>query len=135
MDSLRMPFAALSRACSAFAPAAKIGEGATGEVFRGTLQGADIAAKRLYLPETATPEARAALLRAFHAELATLSAYRHPRLVRLLGYALDEAPASQHPFVLAFELLEEGSLADHLRSATGGAPKAAGPPLTPLERH
>ena len=95
MDTLRMPFAALSRACSAFAPAAKIGEGATGEVFRGTLQGTDIAAKRLYLPETSAPQAKAALVRAFLAELALLSAYRQFRLVRLLGYA---APASQHPF-------------------------------------
>ena len=97
MDCPRVPFAALSLACSAFAPSAKIGEGATGEVFRGSWQGAGAAIKRLRLPEGATPEARAALVRAFHAELATLSAYRHPRLVRLLCHATDEDPASLHP--------------------------------------
>ena len=87
MDALpRVPFAALSRACAAFAPAQKIGEGATGEVFRGRLDGADVALKRLHLPEGATPEAKAALVRAFNAELATLSAYRHPRIVRLLTH-------------------------------------------------
>jgi serine/threonine protein kinase len=52
--------------------------------------------------------------------------------VRLLCYAIDEDPAARHPFVLAFELLEEGSLADHLRGPGGEAPRAA--PLTPLER-
>ena len=52
--------------------------------------------------------------------------------MRLLSYALDENPSSRHPFVLALELLEEGSLADHLRGPAGEAPKL--PPLTPLER-
>jgi serine/threonine protein kinase len=106
-DLPRVPFSALSRACAGFAPAAKIGEGATGEVFRGRLaSGEDVALKRLHLPEGATPAAKAALVRAFNAELATLSAYRHSRLVRLLSYAIDEDPGSRHPFVLAFELLE-----------------------------
>ena len=133
MDALRrVPFETLARSCAAFSAAHKIGEGATGEVFRGRLAGADVALKRLRLPESATPAARAALVRAFNAELATLSAYRHVRLVRLLAYARDEDAASRHPFVLVFELLEEGSLADHLRGPGGEPARLA--PLTPLER-
>ena len=86
-----------------------------------------------YTCAAGTPAAKAALVRAFDAELATLSAYRHVRIVRLLAYAKDEDPGSRHPFVLAFELLEEGSLADHLRGAAGQPPQRK-PALTPLER-
>ena len=134
MELPRVPFASLSRACDSFAAGHKIGEGATGEVFRGRLDGIEVALKRLHLPEGATPAAKAALVRAFRAELDTLSAYRHTRIVRLLSYAIDEDPASSHPFVLAFELLEEGSLADHLRGPNGEPAKSPQPPLTPLER-
>ena len=135
MDPLsRVPFSDLSRACSNFSPANKIGEGSTGAVFLGRLGDLDVALKRLCLPEGASPEARAALARAFNAELLTLSTYRHPRLVRLLCHAIDEEAGSRHPIVLAFELLQEGSLADHLRGPNGEARRAPGPPLTPLER-
>ena len=111
----------------------KLGEGATGEVFLGEIDCQPAAFKRLRLPEGATPAARATLLRAFRSELSVLSAYRHARLVRLLCFAEDDDPASLFPFVLVFELLEEGSLADWLRGPAGEPPKNAGP-LTALER-
>ena len=53
----QVPLSALSRACASFAAAGKIGEGATGEVFSGILDGVDVALKRLHLPDGATPEA------------------------------------------------------------------------------
>jgi hypothetical protein len=130
----RVPFTTLARACDSFSPASQIGSGATGAVFRGRLDGADVALKRLHVPEGASPAARGLIVRAFHAELWSLATYSSPRLVRLLCYAMDEDPASRHPFVLAFELLEGGSLADHLRGPGGEAQRAPGPPLTPLER-
>ena len=128
----RVAFSALANSCNNFDPSLKIGEGATGEVFRTTQR--DFAIKRLSLQEGATPEAKAALSRAFEAELATLSSYCHPRLVRLVSYAKEDNPSTRFPYVLCFEFLEEGSLADHLMGPNGEAPKLAGPPLTPLER-
>ena len=131
----RVPFSTLAAASNNFRD--QIGEGATGAVFSGALDGAPIALKRLNLAKDATPSIRAALTRAFHSEFAVLGAYRHARLVRLLCYAIDEAPDAPHPFALAFELLEEGSLADWLRGTAGEPPKRCGPggaPLTPVQR-
>ena len=109
-----------------------LGRGATGEVYLGALHGAPIAAKRLRAPAGASAEVLAALTRRFRAELATLSSFQHPRIVRLL-HTCEATGEPEHPFVLVFELLEGGSLADRLRGADGGAAKR-GPALTALQR-
>lgn len=96
----------------------KLGEGATGEVFRGVLDDAPVAVKRLRLSPHAPREAIEALQRRFRAELATLSSFQHPRLVKLLR-SCEDPGSGIHPFSLVFELLEEGSLADWLRSERG----------------
>ena len=111
--------------------ATKLGEGATGEVFAGVLDGAPVAVKRLRAPKGASADVLASLRRRFRAELTTLSAFRHPRIVRLL-HACEDTGDAAHPFALVFELLEEGSLADHLRSGQGAAARRA--PLTPHQR-
>ena len=90
-----VPFPALAAACDSFSAARKIGVGATGEVFSGVFQGEEVAIKRLHLPAGAPPAAAAAFVRAFAAELRTLSEYRHARLVRLIRYAADEAPGAR----------------------------------------
>ena len=132
MDQLpRWPITALAAAADGFAAARKIGEGASGEVYAGRLLGEDVALKRLRLPDGAAPAQRAALARVFEAELAALSALRNVRLVRVLGYARDDDPASLHPFVLVLELLQ-GSLADHLAGPKGEAPLRA--PLPSMDR-
>lgn len=113
------------------------GRGATGDVYSGQIEDQAIAVKLLNLPEAATPTAKAALQRTFHRELAVLSSYRNPRLVRLQHYAEDTTPESRHPFALVFELLEGGSLADWLRSPSGEPARrshAGGLPLTALQR-
>jgi hypothetical protein len=129
----RLQLAELAASAGGFSAAARIGEGATGEVFRGTFEGAPVAIKVLKLPTTATPEARAALRRRFRAELDTLGAVQHRRIVHLLAYGEDNAPAAKAPFALVFELLEEGSLGDWL-CGPDGAPPVRGAALSPAER-
>ena len=124
-----IPAAHLARVTSQWSD--KLGEGATGEVFRGALEGAPIAVKRLRLPPDASPLVLAMLQKRFRAELGTLSSFQHPRIVRLLHFA-EDAASPAHPFSLVFELLEEGSLADWLRGDRGEA--AARGALAPLER-
>jgi serine/threonine protein kinase len=95
------------------------------------------------MPAGAAPAARASLARRFRAELQTLSAYRHPRIVRLLHSAVeagvDGAPAAggARPVALVLELLEDGSLADWLRGPAGEAARrsnADGSPLSAAQR-
>ena len=132
----RVPFDRLRAATNDFADANKIGSGATGDVFRGLLNDAPVAVKVLKL-KVRSPEARAATELAFRRELNVLSAYRHARLVKILGFAVADAADAETPFALYFELLTEGSLADWLRPPNGGAPKktrAGGAGLTALER-
>jgi hypothetical protein len=83
--------------------------------------------KRLKV-DGASPEALAHLERRFRAELQTLARFRHPRIVRLTHYAIEGAK----PPLLVFELLEHGSLADHLCGPKGEAPARA--PLSAAER-
>lgn len=129
----RMAFGRLVVATKSFSE--QIGEGATGEVYRGDLDGVPVAVKRLKLAEGATMMARAELKRRFEAEFNTLASYQHVRLVRLLGWAQDEDPAALHPFALVFELLEGGSLADWLLAPSGEEPPGLrGSPLAALAR-
>jgi len=129
---MQLSFAKIMAATNGFAAAGKIGEGATGEVFRGELDGVPIAAKCLKLPPAATPEARAELKRRFNAELKTLTQFQHARIVKILGFAEFDAPGAPYPLVLVFELLKEGSLADWLQGFDGSAaPRGI---LTAIER-
>jgi hypothetical protein len=68
-----IPAAHLARVTSQWSE--KLGEGATGEVFRGALEGAPIAVKRLRLPPDASPLVLAMLQKRFRAELGTLSSF------------------------------------------------------------
>ena len=149
----QLPYNLVDAACGGLPPpgtplglpvGVKIGEGATGEVFRGALdvdialaggtqtpgEGAPIAVKRLKLPVGVLPEQRIALLRAFRRELAVLSLYRHHNIVRLRACAIDE---SREQYALVYELMEGGSLDARLRSPQGAAPPMT-PPLSPLAR-
>lgn len=112
-----------------FCAAARIGEGATGDVFRGELDGAAVAVKRLKMRASADPAERAELELRFRAELNALSCYAHPRVVRLKAFAIAEdhcsttgpaggaAATVDYPFALVFDYLDGGSLRDWLRSA------------------
>lgn len=128
---LQISFTKVAAATNNFAATRKIGEGATGEVFEGDLDGVPIAAKCLKLPPAATPEAMVELRRRFDAERATLTRFLHTRVVKIIGFAVGE-PGAQYPLVLVLEFLEEGSLADWLRDSDGSA--SAKGILTAIER-
>jgi len=111
--------ALVASATKNFNEAGRIGSGATGDVFRGEIDGAPVAAKCLRLPKIRNPEMRLELRRRFDAELGTLRRFQHERVVKILGYAISDEEDAPYPFVLVFELLEEGSIADWLRKANG----------------
>ena len=101
----RFQFHAIDAATASFSPASKIGEGSTGDVFQGSIGGVAVAVKRLKIPEGATPAASAAIQKAFQSELDVLGSYHHARLVKLIGFAIDDTPMSRYPFTLIFELM------------------------------
>jgi serine/threonine protein kinase len=96
----------------------RLGAGATGEVSRGLFRGTPVAVKRLNLSGSSLAT-RTALEKQFGAELDVLAGYRHGRIVQLLAFAIDQSPDTKYPFALVFELLDAGSLADHLKPAQG----------------
>ena len=121
---LRVPFAALARATNNFSMDRKIGEGATGEVFRGALGGVPVAVKCLKLLVGAAPAVQAAAARRFFAESGVVLKFKSHRIVQLLAWAANDDPAAASPYALAFELLEGGSLlgehADNVRIPHAG---------------
>jgi serine/threonine protein kinase len=105
MDELQQfKFSQLSVATSSFSAEAKIGEGSTGEVFKGVFNDVSVAVKLLKLPSNASRMCRTELKRSFIAELNILVNYRHNRIVQLVGWAEDEDVSCARPFALVFEL-------------------------------
>ena len=138
-DRLRVSFAALAHATANFSSGRKLGEGATGEVFRGELNGALVAVKCLKLPAGAPAAVKASAARRFFAEYGVAMNYKSPRIVQLVGWAENEDAAAAYPYALVFELLEGGSLVDWLNGPNGepavrGGGGGGAKPLTPLAR-
>jgi serine/threonine protein kinase len=120
MDELQQfKFSQLSVATSSFSAEAKIGEGSTGEVFKGVFNDVSVAVKLLKLPSNASRMCRTELKRSFIAELNILVNYRHNRIVQLVGWGEDDEVSSARPFALVFELLEGGSLSNWLLDSDG----------------
>ena len=95
-DPKRIPFEKLITSTSNFEKS--LGEGATGEVYQGNLDGIPIAVKRLKLVDADKISFRIELERRFYAELKVLRKFAHPRIVRILGFSVDDNKSSQHPF-------------------------------------
>lgn len=129
----QVAFAALSASTKGFSSGMRIGEGTTGDVFRTELDGIPRAVKILKLPAGGAG-ARDLLEHRFRAEMDTLAALEHPRVVRLIAFAIDEVPETPHPYAIVFELLEGGSLADWLRLPNGAAGPRAPERLGASER-
>ena len=86
-----------------------LGMGSFGTVFKGDLKNTTFAIKKLNL--NSDMQARSIGLSQFAVEVLTLSKYRHPHLLELVGYSLDpRAPC------LIYYYMQKGSLATVLAS-------------------
>jgi serine/threonine protein kinase len=121
-SSRTWPVSALRSATSNFAADRLLGEGGFGEVFSGTLDGQEVAVKRM---SASAAESAADGEAGFLAELRATSAVVHPNVLPVLGVATDEPRKC-----LVYPLMRGGSLADALRHGVAGSRA----PLTPLQR-
>ncbi|PFH31080.1 hypothetical protein BESB_032770 [Besnoitia besnoiti] len=87
---------------------AKIGSGASSEVFSGTWRGTDVAIKRVILPQNAMA---LNAVRDFEREMGIMLRLRHPNLVLFMG-----ANLRARPLFVVTELCAGGSLFDLLHS-------------------
>lgn len=115
-----------------FAEDLKVASGATFDVFHCEIEGAPASAKCMRMPEIRSPDVLVELRHRFEAELASLRRFQHERIEKILGVAISDQVDAPYSFVLVFERLEEGSLADWL-SAPDGSPSDK-PILTAGER-
>ncbi|XP_058002247.1 G-type lectin S-receptor-like serine/threonine-protein kinase SD2-5 [Hevea brasiliensis] len=99
----------LKSATNNFDPRSKIGRGAFGEVFKGTLNGKTVAVKCL----SGFREGR----RDFEAEVQTLGRIHHVCLVKLIGYCITRSKR-----LLVYEYVCNGSLDKWIFHRNGGQP-------------
>lgn len=109
--SLRYSYEDLVAATDGFLPEHRIGSGAAGHVYRGSLRGGtEVAIKVL----AAGPEG----LNGFEEELRVLSCFRHPNLVTLLGWGQHVEDFGTK--YLVYELLSGGDVARRLQRCHAG---------------
>ncbi|XP_049404323.1 receptor-like protein kinase HERK 1 [Solanum stenotomum] len=102
-DSLQVPFVALQEATNNFDESWVIGVGGFGMVYRGVLcDGTKVALKR-YGPKSIQGPAE------FLKEIETLSQFRYPYLVSLIGYCNE-----RNEMILIYDYMENGNLRSHL---------------------
>jgi len=121
-EAVDLPLPYLRECTADFASTRQLGEGAFGQVFKAVdaVTGVTFAVKRLdraFLAPHADPTARAAQLRAAAREVEVLSRFRHPHIVRLLGYAF----AADGDRCLVYPLLAGGALDAALRDEARAA--------------
>jgi len=115
-SSMTFPMEDLSKATNNFSEDNKIGSGGCGDVFKGILKHLNysftlVAIKRL------SPDSMASI-KHIMAEISTLSKYRHPYLVTLLG----QSDLSEPRPCLIYQYLPQGSLRDRLDRKNDSAP-------------
>ncbi|CAM0878992.1 unnamed protein product [Alopecurus aequalis] len=104
----------LDEATDRFSDARVLGAGGFGTVYKGILQdGSVVAVKRMYRNNYKGVEK-------FANEVDILSRLRHPNLVTFYGCTSSESNCS-HDFLLAYEFVPNGTLADHLNDGDGEA--------------
>ena len=100
-------------------PYGLLGRGAYGEVFKGLAVSPETLATRVAVKRMDQRallifgDTRESLLTSFRREINLLSRFRHPNIVRLLGYS-EPCLERQEPPCLVYELLALGSLASQL---------------------
>ncbi|KAG6511291.1 L-type lectin-domain containing receptor kinase IX.1-like [Zingiber officinale] len=103
----RYPYQELALATRNFAEEGKLGAGGFGSVYRGRLNGEDVAIKRLSKEGNQGKKE-------YISEVTIISRLRHRNLVQLLGWCHDRGGE----FLLVYEFMHNGSLDSHLhRSA------------------
>jgi len=105
--ALEYPLKELAAATGNFGPKHRLGEGAAGAVFRGTLRGGTEVAVKVLNDMGG--------LEGFEDEVRVLSRFRHPNVVTLLGWAQNEGKK-----YLVYELLPCGDLQGKLRNSKEG---------------
>ena len=97
---------ALAAATSGWAASHRLGGGGFGDVYRGCLDGCEVAIKKVHGESLQGAKE-------FEAEIRVLSKMRDPSLVRLLGHGRRGAG----DFCLVYELCAGGTLEDRLEAA------------------
>ena len=104
--SLELSYDELKHATDDFSDSCKLGSGAFGAVYKGTMQdGNEVAIKVIELPDQA----------GFDDEVKVLSRFRHPNLVILMGFARHMSKR-----ILVYELLSGGDVHQRIRWAKEG---------------
>jgi serine/threonine protein kinase len=101
-----------------------LGSGAFGDVFKGLVvppEGTDVGTVLLAVKRVDTQVlqlcdlgARESFVETFRREIHVLSRFRHPNIVRLIGFS-EPCPERREPPCLVYELLALGSLSGQLR--------------------
>lgn len=105
--ALEYPYKELAAATDNFSPKHRLGEGAAGAVFRGTLRGGTEVAVKVLNDMGG--------LEGFEDEVRVLSRFRHPNVLTLLGFAQNEDKK-----YLVYELLSSGDLQGKLHKSKEG---------------
>ena len=130
-----IPFALLSSWTNDFSPERKLGEGGFGEVFLGKAMDATEGIERRFAVKRASPmlqqmtshsqshsggagsaesQMREMVL-SVRREINVLKSFRHPNIIRLLGYSIPVVDSSKAPqLCLVYELAARGGLDRHL---------------------
>ena len=103
------PLPDILKATGSFPAAARIGEGATGEVLVDLLDGMSVPVKRLKLTRWRRRRPRRAGEAVPRRVRGAVARYRHSRIAKLLACTEDETPGTAHPSALVLEA--EGALA------------------------
>lgn len=100
LTSRRFTFSEIKRATNNFDHSRIVGQGGFGPVYRGTIDGVEVAIKS---NSSFSQQGR----HEFEAELGVLSRVRHKNLVKLIGYCHEK-----HKMMLVYEYIPRGNLKD-----------------------
>ncbi|CAB4285246.1 unnamed protein product [Prunus armeniaca] len=107
-SSLKLSFEEIRKATGNFSRENIIGMGGFGNVYKGILEdGSEVALKRF-------KNCSAVGDQLFAHEVEVIASVRHVNLVALRGYCISTLPREGHQRILACDLMQNGSLYDHL---------------------
>jgi serine/threonine protein kinase/Leucine-rich repeat (LRR) protein len=101
----------LSEATSHWSPSKILGQGGFAVVYLGQLSGERAAIKKVLMPKK--DKERAFVMKSMHAEMVTMSHYKHQNVCELIGSYVEESE-SPTTYCLVYELCVNGSLLDRL---------------------